>query len=59
MFWRHEIRVTPGFEAIVNGRIVDRRPLRVGACDNDNRSPFRPAQQGCRPCWKPELGASA
>jgi len=33
MFWRHEIQVPPGFEAVVNGRIDERKPLRVGTYD--------------------------
>lgn len=33
MFWRHEIQVPPGFEAVVNGRVEERRPLRVGTYD--------------------------
>lgn len=33
MFWRHEIQVPPGFEAVVDGRIEQRKPLRVGFYD--------------------------
>jgi hypothetical protein len=30
MFWRHDINVPAGFEAVVDGKIETRRPLRVG-----------------------------
>lgn len=33
MFWRHEIRIPSGVEAVVNGRIENGRPLRVGTFD--------------------------
>jgi len=40
---RHKIKVPPGFEAVVNGRIEERKPLRVGNEDQAyfvNFAPF-------------------
>lgn len=42
MFWRHEVQVPPGFEAVVNGRIEQRKPLRVGTYDQIHFVNFAP-----------------
>jgi hypothetical protein len=42
MFWRHEIQIPSGFEAVVDGRIEGRRPLRVGAYDQVHFVSFAP-----------------
>jgi hypothetical protein len=42
MFWRHEIHVPSGFEAVVDGRLEARRPLRVGAYDAVHFVSFAP-----------------
>jgi len=53
MFWRHEIRVPPGFEVVVNGRIDDQRPLCVGRYDQVyfvSFAPIYPAVSSEAPC---------
>jgi hypothetical protein len=43
MMWRHEVPVPPGFEAVVNGRIEEKRPVRVGQYDQVYRVSFNPS----------------
>jgi hypothetical protein len=42
MIWGREIQVPPGFEAVVNGRVDDKRPVRVGRYDQVYRVTFNP-----------------
>jgi hypothetical protein len=53
MFWRHEIRVPPGFEVVVNGSIDDSRPLYVGWYDQVyfvSFAPYYPEVSSEAPC---------
>jgi len=51
--WRHEVRVPPGFEVVVNGRIDDRRPLYVRWYDQVyfvSFVPYYPEMSSEAPC---------